>query len=78
MRALVEEVEADVSRLIVYVNDEVVPEVRRGSSRGLRMVAEQLGRLAEQMDRGAASADSTGRPRDGEAGRPTTRTGDWQ
>ncbi len=72
VRALFSEVEADVSRLIVYVNDEVVPEVRQGSSRGLRLVAEQLGRLAEQMDSGAARAASTSRASDSVAERAAT------
>jgi len=85
MRALVTEIEAEVNRLIVHVNDEVVPEVRRGSSRGLRMVAEQLGRLAAQLDSTAASEASAGRAPASPAGRTTNRTttptttptGDW-
>ncbi len=54
VRDVVAEVETEVARLIAYVNDEVVPEVRRGSSRGLRAAAEQLGRMAEELDRGGA------------------------
>jgi hypothetical protein len=38
-------------RMIAYLNDEVVPAIRRGSSRALRTAAEQLSRLAEYMDR---------------------------
>jgi hypothetical protein len=43
------EVESD--RVIAYLNDEVVPAIRQGSSRALRSAAEQLSKLAEYMDR---------------------------
>ncbi len=36
--------------LITYINDEVVPDVRRSSSEALRTAAAELGRLAEKMD----------------------------
>ena len=42
--------EAEVQRVIKYLNDEVVPEVRRDSSRALRAAATELTRLAERMD----------------------------
>lgn len=42
--------EAEVRRVIRYLNDEVVPEVRRDSSRALRAAAGELTRLAERMD----------------------------
>lgn len=42
------EVESD--RVIAYLNDEVVPAIRQGSSRALRTAAEQLSRLAEYME----------------------------
>lgn len=38
-------------RVIAYLNDEVVPAIRQGSSKALRTAAEQLSRLAEYMDR---------------------------
>lgn len=46
-----ERVEDDVKRVIRYLNDEVVPEVRQHSSKALRIAAEQLGRLADHLDR---------------------------
>jgi hypothetical protein len=52
LRDRVAEAERELSRLITYINDEVVPEVRRTSAVGLRVAAEQLGRMAEQLDRG--------------------------
>jgi hypothetical protein len=43
--------EQESDRMIAYLNDEVVPAIRQGSSRALRTAAEQLSRLAEYMDR---------------------------
>lgn len=43
-------VEDDVRRLITYLNDEVVPDVRRNSSEALRAAAVELHRLAQRMD----------------------------
>ena len=44
-------IEEDVKRVITYLNDKVVPEVRQNSSKALRVAAEQLGRLADNLDR---------------------------
>ena len=44
-------IEDDVKRVITYLNDKVVPEVRENSSKALRVAAEHLGRLAEHLDR---------------------------
>ena len=43
--------DAESDRMITYLNDEVVPAIRQGSSRALRTAAEQLTRLAEFMER---------------------------
>jgi hypothetical protein len=43
--------DAESDRMINYLNDEVVPAIRQGSSRALRTAAEQLTRLAEFMER---------------------------
>ena len=55
--------EAEVRRVIAYLNDEVVPEVRRDGSRALRSAAAELTRLAERMEgrRGAGSGSGEGR-----------------
>lgn len=45
-----QKVEAEVKRAITYLNDEVVPQVRVHSSRGLREAADQLRKLADQLD----------------------------
>lgn len=43
-------VEDDLRRVISYINDEVVPDVRRNGSVALRAAATELGRLAERME----------------------------
>ncbi len=43
-------VEAEVRRVIAYLNDEVVPEVRRDGARALQRLALELRRLANRMD----------------------------
>ena len=42
--------EAEVQRVIRFMNDEVVPDVRRHSSSALRTAAEQLRALAQTLD----------------------------
>jgi hypothetical protein len=44
-------VEEEIRKVISYLNDEVVPKVRQNSSEALRVVAEQLRRLADHMER---------------------------
>lgn len=47
--------ERESDRMIAYLNDEVVPAIRHGSTRALRTAADQLTRLAEYMDRNRRS-----------------------
>ena len=42
--------EADLKNVVKYINDEVVPEVRRNGSEALRTAAVELHRLAQRMD----------------------------
>ncbi|SNS26997.1 hypothetical protein SAMN05421770_101274 [Granulicella rosea] len=44
------QIEEDLKRVIAYVNDEVVPDVRRNGSEALRAAAAELQRLAQRMD----------------------------
>ena len=44
-------VEEEVRKVISYLNDEVVPEVRRNSSQALRTASEHLVKLAEHLER---------------------------
>jgi hypothetical protein len=43
-------IEDEVKRVIAYLNDQVVPQVRQNSSSALRCAAEQQGPLAEHLD----------------------------
>jgi hypothetical protein len=43
-------VEEDLKRAVTYINDEVVPEVRRNGSSALKAAATELARLAKRMD----------------------------
>ena len=40
----------EVEKLISYINDEVVPSVRKHSTRGMRIAAEKLNQFADYMD----------------------------
>jgi hypothetical protein len=42
--------EEEVRRVVTYINDEVVPEVRQSGSHALRFAAEELQKLAQKMD----------------------------
>jgi hypothetical protein len=54
-------IEDEVKRVIAYLNDQVVPQVRQNSSSALRSAAEQLGRLADHLDqRSKAGAQQAG------------------
>ena len=44
-------VEEEVKKVIAYLNDEVVPQVRQNSSQALKVAAEHLQRLAETLDK---------------------------
>jgi hypothetical protein len=50
LRETVAQVEDEVQRAVAYLNDEVVPEVRRTGSEALRAAAAELSRLAQRMD----------------------------
>jgi hypothetical protein len=43
-------VEEELKKLIDYLNDQVVPQLRQGSSDGLRAAADRLHKIAEQLD----------------------------
>jgi hypothetical protein len=44
-------VEEEVKKVIAYLNDEVVPEVRVNSSKALKIASDKLAKLAEHLDR---------------------------
>jgi hypothetical protein len=43
-------VEEDLRRFIAYLNDEIVPDIRRNGSEALRSAAAELNRMAQRMD----------------------------
>jgi len=43
-------IDEDLRRFIKYLNDEIVPDVRRNGSDALRSAAAELNRLAQRMD----------------------------
>ncbi len=42
--------EDELRRVVRYVDEEVVPEVRRNGSKALRIASDRLRKLAEQME----------------------------
>ncbi|MGI4855012.1 MAG: hypothetical protein ACRYF4_13320 [Janthinobacterium lividum] len=50
MQDAADRAESEVKRLIDYMNQEVVPDVRKHSSTALRAAAEQLQTLAKSLD----------------------------
>jgi histidinol dehydrogenase len=52
--------EEELRRVVTYINDEVVPDVRRNGSKALRAASEELQKLAQRMDdrRAAAAAEA--------------------
>lgn len=43
-------VQKELAEAITYLNDEVVPKVRSGSTKALRTAAEKLAKLADYME----------------------------
>jgi hypothetical protein len=54
----VELIEMELRHAIAYVNDAVVPQVRRESITAMRTMAETLRNLADRMDRSQTRTDS--------------------
>ncbi len=50
LREAASHVEEDLRRVAAYINDEVVPDVRRNGSDALRAAAAELRKLAERME----------------------------
>lgn len=53
--------EEELRRVIDYINDEVVPDVRRHGSVALRRAAQELDKLAQRMDDHRAASKDTPR-----------------
>ena len=50
LRDAARHVEEDLKRVVAYINDEVVPDVRENGSQALRFAARELEKLAQKMD----------------------------
>ena len=59
LRDAARHVEEDVRRVVNYINDEVVPDVRQNSSHALRFAARELEKLAQRMDDRREAATQT-------------------
>ena len=63
LREAAKHAEEDVKRVVKYINDEVVPDIRQNGSEALRMAAAQLQKLADRMDDSRqASGEDTRKP----------------
>ena len=62
--------EEDLRRLTTYINDEIIPDVRRHGSHALRAAGDELHRLAKHMDDQQAQAEA--RPDDPPGSTPRT------
>jgi glutamyl-tRNA reductase len=60
LREAATHVEEDVKRVVTYLNDEVVPDIRRNGSQALRVAAAELQKLAQRMDDRRAAATAPG------------------
>jgi hypothetical protein len=58
LREAAARVEEDLRHVVTYINDEVVPDIRRNGSQALRDAAVELQKLADRMDDRRATAQS--------------------
>ena len=64
LRDAARHVEEDVRRVVTYINDEVVPDVRQNGSDALRFAARELEKLAQKMDDRRAVSSAAPPPRE--------------
>ena len=50
VRDVAARMEDELHRVVTYINDQVVPDIRRDGTQALRAAAEQLQKLAQRMD----------------------------
>ena len=62
--------EEDLRGIIQYINDEVVPDVRRNGSDALRSAAAELQKLARKMDHHAGRTPPPPPPPPGDPSKP--------
>ena len=54
--------EVDLKKIATYINDEVVPDVRRNSAEALKAASEELHRLAQRLDDHARKRSASSSP----------------
>jgi len=64
LREVATHLEEDLRRFAGYVNDEIVPDIRRNSSDALRAAATELRKLAQRLDDHARRTPPPPRPGD--------------
>ncbi|HZP04415.1 MAG TPA: hypothetical protein VFB43_05900 [Terracidiphilus sp.] len=57
----IELIEMELRHAVAYVNDAVVPQVRRESISAMRNLSETLRNLADRMERGSGSGPNPGK-----------------
>jgi len=57
--------EEELRHVVTYINDEVVPDIRRNGSHALRAAAIELQKLAQRMDDRKAAAAAQDEPEKG-------------
>jgi hypothetical protein len=62
--------EADLKNVVKYINDEVVPDVRRNGSEALRVAAAELHKLATKIDDHARRSSAPPPPSPTDAPKP--------
>lgn len=62
LREAAAHVEEDLRRVVSYINDEVVPDIRRNGSQALRAASAELQKLAQHMDDRRAAAQEQRSP----------------
>ena len=59
LRSAAARTEEEVRRVVAYINDEVVPDIRRNGSVALRAASEELRKLAQRMEEKQPPAGTT-------------------
>lgn len=67
----IELIQMELRHAVAYVNDAVIPQVRRESILGLRTAADTLRNLADRFEQRNAAAPSPRTPASGAGGSPT-------
>jgi hypothetical protein len=72
LREVATRAEEELRRVVTYINDEVVPDIRRNGSHALRAASEELQKLAQRIDdrRAAAAAQDPPPPVDEDKTKP--------